>query len=77
MKAAEIFGMATGVIFAVFIVAALVGLIGGTIVWLLWPFSGMALGLPALSYWQAVSLTVVCTILSKGSGTVGHGCWLR
>lgn len=49
---------------------AIVGLILGAVilalpVWLLWPYSGEALGLPPLDYFQTMALVFVCSVLFK------------
>ena len=56
----------------VLIVAAILGfaLIGGLIVQLAWNYlMPELLGLPEITFWQAVVLTILCNTLFRGSST--------
>lgn len=53
---------------------AIASVLSGTILWLVWPVAMVEVfKLPALTWWQAVTLTWVCAILIKSSPSSSKG----
>ena len=51
-----------------FALVALMSLLGGTVVWIVWPVVMVPVfHMPELGWWQAVALTWICSILLKSS----------
>lgn len=55
----KLLALLVGVVFGLF----LASLIGGSILWVLWPYSGEVLGLPALTLWQSMVTFLVVRLL--------------
>lgn len=51
---------------------AMVGLIGGLVMWLWNWLMPLIFGLPSLTFWQAVGLVVLCRLLVGNVGFGGH-----
>lgn len=70
MELGKIIGLILLGVFMVIGAVTVLALFGGTIVWFLWPQVMVPVfNLPALTWWQAVSLTWICGILIKSSNT--------
>ena len=62
--------LAVGAVLLFTVVVAIGAVLGGTIVWFLWPDVMVAVfHFPPLTWWQAVALTWICAILLKSSSS--------
>lgn len=60
--------MIIGGIVLVLVFVSLFAILGGTLVYWLWPSTAVAVfSLPTLTWWQAVKLTWLCSLLFKSS----------